>query len=287
MKDLPNKLIKLGVERRFALDIGSVIAGVRPRGLIHLPIGQKQGLQQILNQYSLRFEAERTLYRLNDSTSREGVLLDSSNNESAEEWCEIWYSDPKVETVDQYELFKNPGKFLGYPQCCRDSMECENALAKLFFKYIFTDKKRYWELNRLATLFHNTILMPDFFPCSLSCDAARDFVLSFQQVCYDIFSNQEVGLAIQSMQTPISVIENNIVFWTQWEEINDGLHVIIDEAKKENLNNISSLCVNSHLQKASLIGFQHLACVGNRGEVSLYIKDKKNCIKETIDCNII
>jgi hypothetical protein len=258
MKDLPDKLNKLGVERRFALDIGSVIAGVRPRGLMHIPIDQKQGLQQILDQYGLRLEAERTLYRLNDSKSREGVLLDCSINESAEKWSEIWYSNSKSEVVDQYELFNNPGLFLGYPECCRNSMKCENALAKLFYKYIFTDKICHWELNRLATVFHNNILMPDFFPCSISCESARTYVLPFHRIAEKIHSQFELDEAIRAMKAPITLIDKYIVQWSDWMIDEKFLRVRTSGSKKEFLSKISSCLQTCSLSNAQLVPFKHL-----------------------------
>ena len=59
MKKLAELLENLGVERRFALDIGSVIYSVRPRGLIHVSADLQYGLEHLLNSFGLRIEASR------------------------------------------------------------------------------------------------------------------------------------------------------------------------------------------------------------------------------------
>ena len=286
MKDLPDKLKSIGVERRFALDIGSVIAGIRPRGLLHIPAEKKNGLEQILMQFGLNIEAHRTLYRQNDSTSREGILLDSCDEDSATVWCEIWYSNPTATRVNSEKLFLNTGEFLGYPTCCRASMETENALDKLFYKYIFKDKNRFWELNRLATIFHHTILMPDFFPCSLSCDAGRDFVRPFQKMSYDIFQQEEVDLAIESMKSALIIIENSIVCWSKWNAKSDGIHVAIADAKKESLNNVSSLCPNNSLKPPAILGFTHFDCINHCDEIKVHIGGQGNNLIQNIECKV-
>jgi len=286
MKDLPDKLKAIGVERRFALDIGSVIAGIRPRGLMHIPAQQKNSLEQILIQFGLKIEAHRTLFRKNDSSSREGILLDSCDEDSATEWCEIWYTNPTATRVNSESLFLNTGEFLGYPACCRGSMTHENALDKLFNKYIFTDKNRFWEVNRLATIFHHTILMPDFFPCSLSCEAGRDFVRPFQKMSYEIFQKEEVDLAIESMKSALIIIENSIVCWSKWNAKSNGIHVAIEDAKKESLKNVSSLCHNNRLKPPAILGFTHFDWINHCDEITLHISSKEDNSIHNIYCKV-
>lgn len=257
MKDLPDKLKAIGVERRFALDIGSVIAGIRPRGLMHIPAQQKNSLEQILIQFGLKIEAHRTLFRKNDSSSREGILLDSCDEDSATEWCEIWYSHPTAARVKSEYLFLNTGECLGYPACCRKSMETENALAKLFYKYIFTDKDRFWELNRLATIFHHTILMPDFFPCSLSCSFARDYVIPFHKLAKDVFPSNEYIETNKQMCSPLTVIGNEIVHWSEWKIDESKLIVDVKCAKREKIKNITSLNPKIDASGAMLLSFSN------------------------------
>jgi len=257
MKDLPDKLNSIGVERRFALDIGSVIAGIRPRGLMHIPVEQKNSLEQILIQYGLIIEAQRALYRQNDSNSREGILLDSCDDDSATEWCEIWYSHPTATRVNAEKLFLNTGEFLGYPPCCRKSMQTENALAKLFYRYIFTDKDRFWELNRLATIFHHTILMPDFFPCSLSCSSALSYVIPFHDLAKGIFPSYEYIKTKKQMCSPITVIGDEIVHWSKWHIEESILEVDVNSAKKEKIKKITALYQNNDTSSALLLSFRN------------------------------
>lgn len=287
MKNLPDRLNSIGIERRFAVDIGSVISGIRPRGLMHIPVLQKHSLEQLLTQFGLIIEAQRALYRQSDSTSREGILLESCCGDSVTEWWEIWYSHPTAARVNAEKLFLNTGEFLGYPRCCRSSMLHDNALDKLYYQYIFKDNKRFWELNRLATLFHHTILMPDFFPCSLSCEAGRAFVYPFQKISYEIFQQAEVDLAIASMKSALTVVETSLISWNKWKVRSDGVHVAIDDAKKESLQKVSSLCHSQSSKTPSILSFTHLDFLFNRDTIRLHINKNENNLIQDLDCRVV
>jgi hypothetical protein len=258
MKKLAELLGNLGVERRFALDIGSVIYGVRPRGLLHVSADLQYGLEHLLNSLGLRIEASRELCREHDSTSREGILNDYSSDPAAEKWCEVWYSNADAAPVDQATLFSNPGKFLGYPECCRRSLEGKDALARLYRRYLFEDSDRHWEINRLAALFHDAILMPDFFPCSMSCASARSYVIPFHDVALRVLSKREIEEAKKAMCAPITIIAGEIVQWRDWNSDNGRLRVKVGSAKKEAISRVSPYLPSSEPSTALLVGFKHL-----------------------------
>lgn len=258
MKFLAKQLDDLGIERRFALDIGSVIAGVRPRGLLHVSGVQQQGLERLLILSGLRVEASRKLYRGYDTTSREGILNERSFEATDETWCEVWYSSPKSMPIGHAELFGNPGKFLGYPQCCRRSLEGKDALSSLYQRYLFEDSDRHWEINRLAALFHNTILMPDFFPCSLTCASARNYIIPFHELAVDVFSKREFEEAKNAMRAPVTLIAGEIIQWLNWECNGEHLLVKASRAKKESISKVSSNLPRGDSSVALLVWFKHI-----------------------------
>jgi hypothetical protein len=259
MKNLATQIQSAGVERRFALDIGSVIAAIRPRGLLHVSADLKHGLERLLKTYGLRIEAFRELYRQCDSASREGVLSECyRDDQGTEKWCEIWYANPEATTVDQEVLFSNPGKFLGYPECCRRAMNGEHALARLYKRYLFEDSDRHWELNRLAALFHNGILMPDFFPCSMSCELARKYVVAFHDVAAEVFSETELEKTVAAMRAPITIIKGDAVQWGEWSLNRERLCVKANGGKKESLAKVSSHLPINSAPSPLLVAFTHL-----------------------------
>ena len=256
MKNLAARLSAVGFERRFALDIGSVIGAIRPRGLMHLPVTQKDDLLRILRENGLRVEAERSLFRRADLASREGLLLESDRGEGSSAWCEVWYSRPDVPAADPVALFRDTGRFLGYPPCCRKALEGGGSLARLFQKYIFSDRNRYWEVNRLATIFHDVILMPDFFPCSLSCTAARDFVLPFHELAQELLDPADFDSTVGAMRAPLTLISGEIVQWREWRLDGESLIVSAASAKKEKLSKVASFPGSSGKPAAQLLSFR-------------------------------
>ena len=258
MKYLAKQLEDLGIERRFALDIGSVIAGIRPRGLLHVSGGQQHGLERLLISSGLRVETSRKLYRGHDSTSREGILNEHPCEPTAEIWCEVWYSNAEAAPIGQAALFGNPGKFLGYPECCRRSLAGKDALARLYQRYLFEGSERYWELNRLAALFHNAILMPDFFPCSMTCALARSYVIPFHELALDLLSKREVEGATKAMRAPVTIIAGEIIQWLDWECDNERLRVKASSAKKESISRVSSNLQSGDSSIALLVWFKHI-----------------------------
>ena len=76
--------------------------------------------------------------------------------------------------------------FLGYPSCCVEKYEKTRGMGLFYRDYLFDESKiRYNEINRLCTLFDSNLLMPDFFPCSLSCRSAKEFFDKIIEYLFD------------------------------------------------------------------------------------------------------
>ena len=185
---LKQSLSDCGINPRFSIDIASVAERIRDFGLIHIESHQKEQMMQILNNCNCKIIKNRNLKFTKDSESREGMLYDIKNGEKPTH-CEIWYCSVNKEIDPNFNPFLNPGEFLGYPKCCVSKYESTSGMGLFYKEYLFSDNKsRYNEINRLCTLFFPNLLMPDFFPCSLSCEEAREFSLKIQSIIKELFS---------------------------------------------------------------------------------------------------
>ena len=258
MKDghLAAQLVKAGIEKRFAIDIGSVVAGVRPVGLLHCEYEKVQRVESILHEFQLRMLAGRKLFRSRDGDSRESVLS-TAPSDNSDEWYEIWYGKELPHNVCAEQLFSETGLFLGYPECCRNAMRGDGCLAALYRRYIQQDRQRNWRINRLAALFHPTILMPDFFPCSLACSEAVSFASAIQSASRGFLSQEDLTAATEAMKAPLTVIGGTIVFWPTWL-ISDGrLEVRVSSSVKEDLRNVANTLSDANGTYAILLSFEH------------------------------
>lgn len=264
MKDghLAAQLVKAGIEKRFAIDIGSVVAGVRPVGLLHCEYEKVQGVESILHEFQLRMLAGRKLFRSQDGDSRESVLSTAPSNNS-DEWYEIWYGKKLPHNVCPEQLFSETGLFLGYPECCRNAMRGDGCLAALYRRYIQEDRQRNWRINRLAALFHPTILMPDFFPCSLSCSEAVSFASAIQSASSGFLSQKDIILATQAMKAPLTVIGDTIVSWPRWSISGGRLEVCVGNSLREDLRNVANSLSGINGDQAILLSFDHLVGAGS------------------------
>jgi len=273
--NLAAELEAAGIEKRFAIDIGSVLAGARPKGLMHLPIEKVAPLEKLLCDLEMKKLAGRKLFRSFDPSSREGVLSESRSHGTVA-WYEIWFCrNDAQEPVSADELFRQTGEHLGYPKCCQSAMQTDNCLAALYHQYIHNDRNRFWELNRLAALFHPTILMPDFFPCSLACKNALNFVEKIQSAANVFLDPRELVAAQEAMKAPITIIGDSIVSWQSWTVSKGRMEVLASSARKENLADIANTLVPSEPSKAVLLSFGHLTETGVSSEIrQLVVLDK-------------
>lgn len=203
MSQLPHALETLGLDRRFSVDVLSVARGVRRLGLLHAPLSSESGLRAILFGAGLAVFARRELFRQNDPDSREGILRDPSWGESAN-FIELWYAQREDITLPPAEaLFADPGTHLGYPMCCVAKWEKVNSQRDLYQQYIFETVGGLWELNRLAALFESGLLIPDFFPCSLSCKSAHAFVAPIVELVSKTLDPSWIANTARWMRAPL------------------------------------------------------------------------------------
>jgi hypothetical protein len=255
---IADRLELLGIERRFALDVSSVKIGIRPRGLLHVPRSASYPLECLLGDLGLRVEASRILFRSADPLTRESLLTEESQG-NLPEWSEVWFARRDAPQVSQETLFEDVGRFLGYPACCRAAMTTRDSLAGVYRRYLMERSNRQWQLNRLSTLFSSFVLMPDFFPCSLSCSAALNFVEPFLQAAKATFKAEEVSAATRFMKGILTIIEDQIICWPDWWTSDGSLHVDLSSAKKERVGKVCRGIEDNELSQPGLLVFEHLA----------------------------
>jgi hypothetical protein len=253
---LAAQLVRAGIEKRFAIDIGSVVAGIRSMGLLHCELEKVKAVEQILNDYQLKKLAGRKLFRLHDEASRESVLS-TTKVEKSDDWFEIWYGNQTLKSPSPEELFSETGRFLGYPECCQQAMRGEGCLAALYRRYFHEDRHRNWRLNRLAALFHPTILMPDFFPCSLSCTEATRFVTPIQTVSPEFLGQEDMIAATVAMKAPLTVIGEEIFSWRTWSIADGCLEVLAADSLKETIRKVAHSLSGTDGSYALLLDFEH------------------------------
>ena len=261
IRDLAPRLQSIGLDPRFALDVASVMVGIRWRGLLHVPERSFSPIVECLVDSGLHVIAQRPLLWQEDLSSREGVLKSVAPGlePSDEYWHEVWFARETRSNPVPEELFSNPGRHLGYPDCCVAALASQSSLANHYSVYLFDPRLRAWELNRLTTLFSQSLLMPDFFPCSLACEAAREFVQPFCRLAEDIFGAETVAHWVARARQPLLVWSDHLYAWQHWELRDESLIVGVAGASKVVLGSIATLPKphRSH-EGPHLLAFAHL-----------------------------
>ena len=150
--DLAPALEAMGLDKRNALDVGSVVTGIRPRGLLHVKADIRGSLRNLLEQYGLVIEFERELFRRDDQNTREGLLGEYEfTGTSSERWLEIWFKMPMALEIPGDALVANPGLHLGTHSCCVSSMIGKRSIDSHYESYVSeSNSDRLWHINRLA-----------------------------------------------------------------------------------------------------------------------------------------
>jgi hypothetical protein len=261
LKEFPLTFIldthRYGLDARFALDIASVKIGVRPRGLLHVHASQASSIHSLLTAYGLKILAERQLEGSRDPSSREGILSDLKSNTPHDRlWHEIWFSQQNSAQVDSAELFRAPGFYLSYPPCCVDAMLATQTLSTIYDLYINDSQHRYWEINRLTTIFTDGLLMPDFFPCSLACCAARDFASPFIDMAASVLGAKRASEWIVRAKQPYFVYQDALFTAFDYECEDNHLTVTMESMSKTQLRDIGKTITHGQSHFA-LIPFRH------------------------------
>jgi hypothetical protein len=257
MAFLTQALDSLGIHRRFAVDVLSVAQGVRRIGLLHAPLPSEPTLRRVLIGAGLIVFAQRELVRQDDPDSREGVLRDPFAGEPAN-FIELWYArSGEAALPASATLFANPGEQLGYPPCCVAAWERLKSQRDLYQRYIFETTSGYWEVNRLAALFQPGLLIPDFFPCSLSCESARAFATPIVNLARDALDPAWLSDTIAWMQAPLLECRGVLYAFPTWDLIGQDLELSTADGARLSLAAVGRFDDAVH-SGCRLISFRHL-----------------------------
>lgn len=215
MKSFIKTLESLGLHRRFAVDVISVIRGVRRTGLLHVPVVAESDLCYSLKGIGLKVIARRGLTRSDDPNSREAVLKDCRESEEAN-FAEVWYAQCDNNLPLPSDLFANPGRYLGYPSCCVAEWERLQSQRDFYSRYLFETSSGLWEVNRLSAVFEGGLVFPDFYPCSLECQAARSFVAPILEAVRDTLDRDWVDQTIKWMRAPVVIHGGELYGFPNW-----------------------------------------------------------------------
>jgi|688.fasta_scaffold230545_3 hypothetical protein len=226
---LKQSLSDCGINPRFSIDVASVAERVRDFGLLHIEINQKENTIEILKNSNCKIIKSRDLKFTKDSESREGMMYDIREGEKPTH-SEVWYCSVNKEVEPNFDPFLNPGKYLGYPSCCVEKYETTRGMGLFYSDYLFDNENtRYNEINRLCTLFNPNLLMPDFFPCSLSCKNARDFSIKIQSIINQIYSTDEIQETNKYSYAALIIFSEKLYCFTSFRIEDESLFLIVDE----------------------------------------------------------
>ena len=242
MYDLTTTLVQAGVHRRFAVDVMSVVRGIRRVGLLHVPLDAETVVRSSLAPLDLVVFDRRELVRFDDPHSREGVLRECRPGEMVN-YVELWFSRDSDRTPTTREHFINPGRHLGYPDCCVAEWERLQSQSEFYSRYLFGTHDGFWELNRLSTVFQGGLLFPDFYPCSLQCASARDYVAPFLSLAGEVLDSHWVDETLTWMKAAL-VIRGTILYaFPQWTMSDSELLLHVHQATRIPLHSVGTFDV--------------------------------------------
>jgi hypothetical protein len=257
MRLICDAIQRAGLDMRFALDVASVARGIRKLGLLHVVVEQEQATRACLDQFGLVVVASRALHRIADPHSREHILVDSGST-PGDACVEIWFSASSGSAPSASELFGDPGRHLGYPACCTRFMLESPSLARHYRRYLFDTTARHWEINRLTTLFSPGLLMPDFFPCSLACLAAREFATPFIQLAKETLPEGAANNWIQQAQQPLLLHRDSVISFSRWRIDGNTLHLSAASARSIGVKEVIPRGDFPPFTRPVLLHFRHL-----------------------------
>lgn len=257
MSNLERLLLELSIHRRFAVDILSVAKGLRLMGLIHVPVEVEKELKGVLSWVGLRVCAQRVLVRSDDPDSREGILREGQAAETGN-FVELWYSrQDSVDLPPAATLYGNPGKHLGYPPCCVAEWAKLQSQRDFYQRYLLDTRSGYWEINRLATFFQDGLLIPDFYPCSMSCEEARRFAGPIRELAREHLDASWVEQTVRWMQAPLLQHSGYLYAFPKWTLAGQTLEMMSDEARRVQLLAVGRFDKAAQ-QGTRLVAFGHL-----------------------------
>lgn len=253
------------LETRAVLDIASVIEGLRPLCLLHVPKEKEQIVEHGIASIALKIHHKRPLFRYRDPFSRENTLRTNSiqKRNDGQEWVEIWVGLEEIDLINPTDLEGSTGRALTYPECCCANYEGQQSLAGYYQEYMFSLDSRFWQINRLATIFCGAMFLPDYFPCSLSCKNSKYFADKFINLSYRYLDKTTTEIWIRNLMAPLTIWDDRLIWWPIWK-INEEL-LIVDQltAKSKKLSDIASIKKTKDINftKPWLVPFDHLRMI--------------------------
>jgi len=222
VSELSSRLACLGLGPGAVVDVSSVMHGVRPVGLFHLPEADDAALEEVLRSVGLAVIHRRRLLRRSDPCSHDALLESGGGDPGSEpaaspaRWSETWFARRGARVPAADELEGRTGEVLGYPPCCIAANRACASLVPYYVAYLASGVAGLWQLNRLATAMTGARLLPDYFPCGLRCRAS----LALSERCAGA-ARIEAGEAwvagvAADLMAPLTVWDGSIVLWREW-----------------------------------------------------------------------
>ena len=257
-----SRMRDLGVESRLLLDVAAVRAGVRPFGLWHCRPDAIPLLESLCRSWRLECRTAKTLWSSPDPHSRENVLHDRPLSSNAVETHEVWFGRPgELDTIPGTDI----GLRLGYPPCCVLRYADKPALNQYFADYLNDPNPSFWEINRIAWLFSPHVLMLDYFPCTLSCQASRHLGAKMVEVARRTLDGDYLQAAESAQKAPLLVLDGQLLWNPSWRVQNNQLEIDLTASKSVSLSEVfgfplasvpPQLVPFSHLPEASTVGLK-------------------------------
>lgn len=264
----------LGVESRLLLDVAIVRDGVRPFGLWHCRPEAVPLLESLCRYWGLEFRLAKTLWSSPDAHSRENVLHDRPLNRSALETREVWFGRPDELDAEQEA---DIGLRLGYPPCCVRRYVDKPALNQYFADYLNAPHPGFWEINRIAWLFSPYVLMLDYFPCALGCEASRRLGEKTIEVARRTLDGDYLQAAESAQKAPPLVLDGQLLWNPSWRVQDNQLEIDLTVSKSVSLSEVFAFPLGS--VPSQLVPFAHLPAVrsvrlkGRHESVSLRLEE--------------
>lgn len=212
---LIDRFKEINLDEKNILDLFSIKHNIRQFCLVHIEEKYLNNLESLIKNLDLELKFNRKLYLYKDDMSHETILLSKkkTNYDQYNIRIECWVgNNSKFDDILKNKIIENPGYYLGYPDCCITKYEGVKSLNDHYYQYLFLDKSIYWQNNRLPSIFSKNFFFPDFFPCSLNCENAKDFNSKFITLSKLIFSQETIEDQTNIMKTPIFIKSDSIFF---------------------------------------------------------------------------
>ena len=273
--NLYGDVVAAGLCPRMAVDLACVAEGIRDHILLHFSYDDAPSVTAIVDSLGLSIEAQRDLQKRSDPGTQEVLLSDHRGGGDPEDLVrEIWVCRAGDE-VDPSTLFGAPGAMLGYPECCIERYESCDGLSAHYEEYLFGDEPRHWELNRLAFFFREFLPIPDYFPCSLACDASRDFLRPILDLSQEIMPPEVFKELTGAMQAPLLVAGGELMLLLDWQQDGETLSAQASAGEARSLESISKENSAKAGTSPFVIPFDHfkeageLHLLGSAGDIAV------------------